>query len=533
MDVRTAVAHVRAGDYLRKYCRSLFKTNPHERLFHVDFDSFIISWTSPNKTEAKTKVTNFLAQIYSSSQIPLNDVIRIIPGSESRFWDVSSSSLETPPSQRKQREQFRYLSIEIVTKHRILRLECPKSEVWKLWMKGLTYAQKKADSRKHIDNARIYSPLLTLLWRKCRLTTSGTLSYKEMLQCFNKSGILADSRYVAEIFDELDSDGAESLDYNNFVELVHRITVFNSIQSVFDSFKNLDTDLLHIDGLQLFLKDVQAANDAEMTSLINAALRISEGTFRLSIDREETSLRLKDILFTQKSLDLPGQKSLDFSQRSTTPLGFSQIGFSIWISQPENSIAAPDILDSQEDMTKPFSQYFIYTVRNALADTQATFRSDSLVLRRNRKTIDSRLVSLFADGCRCLDFRIVEGTEGEPFVRIDRNSPFISFKKIISACSKYAFQFNPYPLFIRLELEKDKPYLPFRVAEILASAVGHIVCSEAEVTSPMASPKTLRNRIIIIDESGSTELGCISAVWKCFLSSMFFRVGRSVWRRRY
>eukprot|EP00380_Ascogregarina_taiwanensis_P002065 284819562_1 len=105
VDVKIAVAMLKEGTFLLKYCHNSFRKVgaktavdadpyhahvcifcfPHQRLFWVDMETLTLRWVSPKKGPKRT-------------QIFLTDVDRIVAGVDSDFWRVGSKFLASSRS---------------------------------------------------------------------------------------------------------------------------------------------------------------------------------------------------------------------------------------------------------------------------------------------------------------------------------------------------------------------------------------------------------------------------------------------------
>lgn len=150
------------------------------------------------------------------------------------------------------------LGIELELDHRNLRLVCPSSRDWKLWMRGLVYAQRKAISKiKGNNTAGLKSDIYRKLWDIADEDNSGSIHIQELMILVRKCKIEVDMRYLIYLFVLVDEDKTRVLEYAEFRRLLILLGISPTIRSIFLTYKDPIRDIIRLSSIETMLLDIQ------------------------------------------------------------------------------------------------------------------------------------------------------------------------------------------------------------------------------------------------------------------------------------
>eukprot|EP01054_Gregarina_sp_Poly1_P000882 Gregarina_sp_Poly_1__881@NODE_120_length_13597_cov_92_383592_g107_i0_p3_GENE_NODE_120_length_13597_cov_92_383592_g107_i0NODE_120_length_13597_cov_92_383592_g107_i0_p3_ORF_typecomplete_len445_score65_40Mcp5_PH/PF12814_7/4e11EFhand_like/PF09279_11/2_7e08PH_12/PF16457_5/1_3e05PH_14/PF17787_1/0_0002PIPLCX/PF00388_19/0_0012YqzH/PF14164_6/0_13EFhand_7/PF13499_6/0_19_NODE_120_length_13597_cov_92_383592_g107_i0906610400 len=366
--VKAAVAHTRVGSYVLKYTRKRWK-KPHERFFQIDFDYSLLIWVSPKKLKSQTCIA-------------LHTIVEVVPGWKSPFFKKKFD---------REKAEIRNLGIEIVTdKRKRLRLLCPKLDVWKLWCKGLMYASRKARQRKTRET-EFDDQYVQRLWAMAGLSEETSMYFDALLDLLVAIGVVADGRYVWEIFESFNVDGSSNIEFDELMPMLERLFIQQDVLSLFERYANQEMKLMSEEEFTEFLQDVQQASPVEQ------------------------------------------QMSLDFMRDLREPFikegHLTHIGFCYMLTTKANSILSPARTSLYQDMSKSFTDYWIATY---IFDETDSLRFGSTA------TPTEALKELLICGARCVHFYLVDGPEDEPCIYLKSGARF-TVRDALMVIKRFAF----------------------------------------------------------------------------------------------
>eukprot|EP01054_Gregarina_sp_Poly1_P000879 Gregarina_sp_Poly_1__878@NODE_120_length_13597_cov_92_383592_g107_i0_p2_GENE_NODE_120_length_13597_cov_92_383592_g107_i0NODE_120_length_13597_cov_92_383592_g107_i0_p2_ORF_typecomplete_len513_score57_94PIPLCX/PF00388_19/7_9e25Mcp5_PH/PF12814_7/1_9e05EFhand_7/PF13499_6/0_0066EFhand_7/PF13499_6/82EFhand_10/PF14788_6/0_00042EFhand_10/PF14788_6/1_3e04EFhand_like/PF09279_11/6_1e03EFhand_like/PF09279_11/0_0013EFhand_4/PF12763_7/0_28EFhand_4/PF12763_7/2_1e03EFhand_4/PF12763_7/9_7e02_NODE_120_length_1359 len=307
-DVKSALAHIREGEYVLKYCRNPLKNvarhhQPHQRLLRVNIEHtrWCIQWESPKKKRFR-------------SCIRFSDIIAILPGVSSSFFQTKS-------------EDDRQLGVEIIATTGKLRFRCTVLKSWKLWLKGLVYTYQKSMARD-TKSEKAANIAISRLWALADPSHQGSLQQHEVLNLMRCIQVKADVRYTMDLFNKYNLDGSSSLEYQEFETVFRRLLICSEVMSKFDEYAENKGEFLTQKEYAQFLQDSQALSHQHS---------------------EEEAARVSSLI----------HPLLKFEDNSV-----SDLAFNILLMSDYNSIFDPAKSCLHHDMNRALSDYWVATCHN-------------------------------------------------------------------------------------------------------------------------------------------------------------------------
>eukprot|EP01053_Blabericola_migrator_P001310 Blabericola_migrator_1__1309@NODE_133_length_13242_cov_100_720987_g17_i1_p8_GENE_NODE_133_length_13242_cov_100_720987_g17_i1NODE_133_length_13242_cov_100_720987_g17_i1_p8_ORF_typecomplete_len204_score32_89EFhand_like/PF09279_11/1_4e03EFhand_like/PF09279_11/3_5e03EFhand_like/PF09279_11/1e08EFhand_10/PF14788_6/0_039EFhand_10/PF14788_6/7_1e03DUF3512/PF12024_8/0_076Acyl_transf_2/PF02273_15/0_087_NODE_133_length_13242_cov_100_720987_g17_i11018210793 len=176
-------------------------------------------------------------------------------------------------------------------------------------------------------------PSTSRLWLKAGLNEETSMFFDAFLNLLCAIGVVADGRYVWELFDTFNVDGSNNLEFDELMPMLERLFVHHDILALYHTYAD-ETKLMSEEILTEFLQDVQQASAAEIQSTLEY----------------------------MKDLKEPFVKTQEKPDSSKKGQCLTHIGFCHLLTSPKvNSILSPGRTQQYQDMSKPFTDYWIST----------------------------------------------------------------------------------------------------------------------------------------------------------------------------
>ena len=131
-------------------------------------------------------------------------------------------------------------------------------------------------------------------------------------------------------------------------------------------------------------------------------------------------------------------------------------GFTRYLMDRDNDAVLIDPID-EEAMNYPLAHYYIASSHNTYLTGHQLKGQSSVELYRQVANSDDqhkllKIFQILLSGCRCVELDCWNGDEGAPIIYHGRTfTTKISFREVIVAISKSAFQTSPYPVILSIE----------------------------------------------------------------------------------
>ncbi|CEL96594.1 unnamed protein product [Vitrella brassicaformis CCMP3155] len=421
IDAKIALDFASQGSDVIKYCRD--GRRKHVRSFWLDAKARTLKWQSPKKDPAR-------------SQVALEDVVRLVPGMDSDF-------LKTKPDPE--------LSLELVCVKRKLRLTFASEEEFLQWASALAHVLQRVVANRRLQHES-YNDFIGKQWNLCDRDGAGSVGFEDLLKLMQRLNISADRRHAYRLLQHFDTDGTQSLHYEQFVEMLNSLLILSDLDEYFHSYKDPAKGVVTEEGYRRFLVDVQQTAEED-------------------IDTELKGMR---------SLQEPFIKDG----------GLNAIGFSKLLSSYHNSLFHPAKRKVYQSMDRPLNEYWIASSHNTYLEGDQVVGKSSV----------SQYVEVLGRGCRCVELDCWDGPSGEPVIYHGHTmTSRIKFSDVVQACKDFAFQRSPYPVILSLEMHCS-PMQKARVGQILNELIGEQMLRlppDGMSDAKLPTPNECRHRFIV------------------------------------
>ena len=168
-------------------------------------------------------------------------------------------------------------------------------------------------------------------------------------------------------------------------------------------------------------------------------------------------------------------------------------GFLLMINSGPGQLFNPDHKKMYQDMTRPFSEYFVSSSHN-------TYLTDGQLRGESSTTA---YLNALQRGCKCVELDCWDGNDGEPIIYHGYTlTTKIKFKDVIRTINDYAFNISEYPVVLSIEnhctVKQQK-----RMAEIMKIVFGEklLICPVFPEGVILPSPEDLKGKIIVKGKS--------------------------------
>ena len=198
----------------------------------------------------------------------------------------------------------------------------------------------------------------------------------------------------------------------------------------------------------------------------------------------------KQTTLTKNNIVLLLGNYLDFNNYCA----MSKDSFLDYLVSPLNSVFNPNMLDVYQDMTRPLTDYYIYSSHNTyLEGNQISGYSSCDMYARVLKA-----------GCRCVELDCWNGDNGEPIIFHGHTlTSRILFEDVVKIIASYAFVASPYPVILSLEnhcnVEQQAKMAYYMIKYFGKSIAQPLWKKEKNKTACkyLPSPEELKKKIII------------------------------------
>ncbi|XP_068727997.1 1-phosphatidylinositol 4,5-bisphosphate phosphodiesterase delta-4-like isoform X2 [Montipora capricornis] len=303
-------------------------------------------------------------------------------------------------------------------------------------------------------------------------------------------------QWLEDAFEKFDKNKDGSLGLKEIQRLLEGLNVKMSPAQVKKKFKEVNTDgdaVLNKNEFANFFKSISTRKE-----IVNLMKRFSSNGAHMTVN----DFRL--FLITEQGMCDASKEYCEEMIKTYEPtesrkrkgeLGID--GLTNYLKSPEGDIFNPAHDEIFQDMTHPFTDYFIASSHNTylLQDQWSGPSSVDAYINALRK------------GCRCVELDCWDGGNEEPVVYHGHTlTSKILFKDVIEAVSKHAFEVSEYPVILSLEnhcnIENQK-----KMAEYLESILGDVLYKvpvDAGFTT-FPSPEFFKNRILVKGKKLKTD----------------------------
>ena len=363
------------GEQLEKHVHT---GKPRRNVFKVSPDRHFLSWGSKKK---KGHVVYF------------SDVLEVRRGQKTDVFKRYSTH-----------EEKRDLSFSVIFGLTSLNIVCDNETIFKRWFFGIQLLVQEAWDNVDNDPIRAY---LQKEWRKSDVDGDNRLTKKEIKSLFHRINIKVDKKGLNAHFEEADLDSSGYLDFNEFIDMYHRLCYRPEIAEIFD--------------------------------------RVAGNKYQMSLDT------LKHFLIDEQKMvgvttDFTRRVIHDFNIGNESPDFLSKDGFIAYMLSQSNHVFDPEKSRVYQDMTQPLSHYFIASSHNTY------LTGDQL---RSASSVHMYRVSLRM-GCRCVELDCWDGPDGEPIIYHGFTlTSKIKFRDVCETIKEHAFEESPFPVILSLEIHTN------------------------------------------------------------------------------
>lgn len=363
-------------------------------------------------------------------------------------------------------------------KHLILKFKEEKLKL--LFWQGLQHFSKVSNESEAFfgDFRKTLANRLFIMGDK---DGSKTLEFLEVKKILRKLRIEVSSDMLSKVFTAYDRDHNNNIDHDEFQKMIEDITLKTELKAVFRKYssaarnkkddKDFGNVLMQFDEFKEFL--IQEQKQDVSHSEFKQMLKLFNKDFSSNFLKEES----KNNFSMMDHSDIQESLNLTFSE-------FCTIIFS-----KNNEIFEPEKLEVYQNMTRPLTDYYIFSSHNTyLLNNQLTGKSST-----------KAYIDAFEKGCRCVELDCWEGEKGEPIIYHGYTlTSKILFRDVIKTIHEYAFETNPYPVILSLEnhCSKQQDVMADILQEVLGDSLYVFPENYLELTS-FPSPEQLKYRVLV------------------------------------
>eukprot|EP00638_Chattonella_subsalsa_P003095 CAMPEP_0117747884 /NCGR_PEP_ID=MMETSP0947-20121206/8760_1 /TAXON_ID=44440 /ORGANISM="Chattonella subsalsa, Strain CCMP2191" /LENGTH=812 /DNA_ID=CAMNT_0005565389 /DNA_START=228 /DNA_END=2666 /DNA_ORIENTATION=+ len=448
------ITDFKAGIKLKKLGR---RGRPHYKTIHLSQDGSKIFWDSMWKAKKKTTVD-------------LRHMDRVQPG-------CTTMKMARYAGQFDPQQSFSIIYDKSQTLDLINDSPQAKWETAALMQTlQVLISHRKEEAQMHDDDTHY----AISQWEAADKDGDGTLSKSEITSLLYKINLNVDSSYVNRLFNEVDVDGSNDLDFDEFMELVNKLkrkiemeTLYNAIVS------ETGTTLIKLESMIEHGAQLPEYNHDVISDSILLALPVHQFfIFMRDIQKEPGMDSEEDAKALIKKIE-PETDGWQLSYGSFKKL----------IADVNSNEAHDPDKESNvyQDMTRPLSHYWIASSHNTYLEGDQLKSASSV----------NRYINDLMKGCRCVELDCWDGEEEPTIYHGHTLTGKILFKDVIQAVADYSFQASPYPVILSLENHCSIPFQQ-KMADYLINILGSkLAVPSLNANGELPSPADLLNKVII------------------------------------
>ncbi|OWB81788.1 hypothetical protein B5S33_g407 [[Candida] boidinii] len=299
------------------------------------------------------------------------------------------------------------------------------------------------------------------------------LSFAGVVRLAKRLHIHVHETYLRSLFDQVDEDHNNYLDFDEFKKFVKLLRIRNEFRQTFLNFCSNPNIGMTLSEFKKFLIETQMEK-IEDDKLVKKIYQ------KFTINMENHNCENDDNDDNEENDDENDNSDLITDNSTMSIDGFSDFLISSYTSH---------LKQIQEDYTRPLNEYYISSSHN------------TYLLGRQWNGISSieGYIKTLQRGCRCIEIDIWDGNNG-PIVTHGRTfTSSIDFIRVAETIRKYAFITSPYPLLLSLEIRCNLKN-QIEVEKILRDTLQGLLLT-APLTdmneTVLPSPEELKHKVLV------------------------------------
>ncbi|XP_075703112.1 1-phosphatidylinositol 4,5-bisphosphate phosphodiesterase delta-3 [Rhinoderma darwinii] len=293
--------------------------------------------------------------------------------------------------------------------------------------------------------------------------------------------------WIRDYLIQADRDGDEKMSFQEVKDMLRMINIDMNDMYAYSLFKKCDrsnSDTLEDCEIEEFCTKLMQRPELEELfhhySGEDRVLSAEELQEFLQHQGEEATLeRAQDIIHKFELNEKAKQHGL-----------MMQEGFMMYLLSAEGDIFNQKHRKVYQDMSQPLCHYLISCSHNTYLTNHQLVGASST----------ESYISVFMEGCRCVELDCWEGTAGEPVIYHGHTlTSKILFKDVISTIKHYAFKYSPYPVILSIENHcglEQQVTMAYHLRTILGDMLLTDPIRNAD-PSKLPSPELLKGKILI------------------------------------
>eukprot|EP00004_Rigifila_ramosa_P005356 TRINITY_DN1585_c2_g1_i1.p1 TRINITY_DN1585_c2_g1~~TRINITY_DN1585_c2_g1_i1.p1 ORF type:complete len:959 (+),score=234.78 TRINITY_DN1585_c2_g1_i1:344-2878(+) len=346
--------------------------------------------------------------------------------------------------------------LSIIMPSRSVDLVLANKEQRDLWLLALRIVIERANMQNKIKEEEEISFVLSV-WQTVRHDSRNTVSFVDALRLLRRLNVSLSEEEVRVKFKEADTNGDDSLQFPEFVELLDALRVQPIISELYER-------IIRLSGKK-------ALTESVLVDFLRTEQLETEG--------------LEDAVSEIFSAFSPGSDEM-------TPGAFTN-----YMCSRSNSIFSPHAAEIYQDMDQPLSAYWIASSHNTYLERDQLQGNSSVDMYRR----------VLEAGCRCVEIDCWDGENGEIVVYHGRTlTSKITFLSVLETLRDHAFKKSPFPVILSLENHCSLANQA-KMADILRSVFRESLAPVWHLSSSgsLPSPNELRFKFLVKGKINSTS----------------------------